>query len=114
MRVLFVCTANRRRSNTAEDYFSAQYPEIEFRSAGSNVPMCRKEGTEPITRELVSWADLILVMERDHLGAVKKLNPLKTPKRMAVLDIPDRYSYYQKDLIQLLEKQASPYLQDLQ
>ena len=34
--ILFVCSANKDRSKTAEDYFSKHYPDLCFDSAGTN------------------------------------------------------------------------------
>jgi protein-tyrosine-phosphatase len=46
--VLFVCSANKERSKTAEDYFSIQYPDIHFNSCGTNIKLCEKEGTNTL------------------------------------------------------------------
>ncbi len=34
--ILFVCSANKDRSKTADDYFSKHYPDLSFDSAGTN------------------------------------------------------------------------------
>ena len=47
MKYLFVCSANKQRSKTAEDYLSGLNPEHEFLSAGTNHKICFKEGTTP-------------------------------------------------------------------
>ena len=56
--VLFVCSQNRLRSPTAEQIF-ADHPAIEVTSAGTNA-----DADNPLTAELVRWADLIFVMEK--------------------------------------------------
>ena len=50
MRILFVCTANKLRSPTAEDVFR-DYPGIEAISAGTDA-----ESPRPLTEELVGMA----------------------------------------------------------
>ena len=44
MKILFVCSANKQRSKTAEDYFASKYGNHEFLSAGTNLKLFRKEG----------------------------------------------------------------------
>ena len=56
--VLFICSQNRLRSPTAEQVF-ASHPGIETSSAGLN-----HDAENPVTPELVEWADLIFVMEK--------------------------------------------------
>ena len=64
--MLFVCSQNRLRSPTAEQIF-ASWEGVETASAGIN------HGAEnPLTAELVSWAQLIFVMERVHRQRLSK------------------------------------------
>jgi protein-tyrosine phosphatase len=90
MRVLFVCTANICRSASAEalvrDAVAADpaLAGVEVRSAGTHalagMPACRVapalagrwEGhaSQPLTPELVAWADLVLTAAREHRSAV--------------------------------------------
>ena len=44
MKILFVCSVNKQRSKTAEDYFAEKYQAYKFLSAGTNLRICRKEG----------------------------------------------------------------------
>ena len=57
LKVLFVCTGNIDRSPTAEEIFRS-YPGVEAKSAGTS-----ELAPTRISKELVEWADLILVME---------------------------------------------------
>ena len=109
-KILFICSANIQRSKTAEDYFAAQYPQNEYVSAGTNIKMCQREGTIPLDEDLLIWADLILVMENRHLQATKKIGKGNYGKKIKVLNIPDRYKYYQPELLDLLEEKVRPYL----
>lgn len=110
MRILFVCSGNKRRSPTAEDLFSTLYPDDEFRSAGTNIPMCQKEGSTPISGDLIHWADLILVMEQHHLNALYRFRSSKSKIETGVLGIPDRYEYGDRKLIDLLKRKGSKWL----
>ena len=66
MNILFVCTANKLRSPTAEAVFSER-PDITVRSAGLDpeVP-CRLDA------ELIAWADKIFAMETHHREKIRK------------------------------------------
>ena len=106
MNILFVCSANKDRSKTADDYFSKKYPEIHFDSAGTNLKICQKLGTNPMTEELAQWADEIIVMEKKHRDLINSHTAENYAKKIRVLNIPDVYKYYQKELIELLEEKV--------
>jgi predicted protein tyrosine phosphatase len=101
--ILFVCSANKERSKTAEDYFSSLYPDANFNSCGTNINLCKKEGTNPITADLITWGDIIFVMEDKHAKVVKQHASVKSGNKLIVLGIHDVYTYYQKELIEILE-----------
>lgn len=104
MNVLFICSANKLRSRTAEDFFSIKYPAINFQSAGTNHKTCIKEGTTPLEEWMLEWADQIYVMENKHKNEIHKHVGSEYNKKITILNIPDDYKYYQKELIQLLER----------
>ena len=106
-KVLFVCSANKQRSRTAEDYFSEKYAEIEFKSAGTNHSICAKEGTTPLTKDMVAWADKVFLMEEKHLKIIKDHLGNKFFSKMEVLNIPDKFKYYQIELLELLNKKVN-------
>ncbi|WP_203296437.1 phosphotyrosine protein phosphatase [Luteirhabdus pelagi] len=107
MNHLFICSTNKQRSKTAEDFFSQKYPEHEFLSAGTNIKICRKEGATVLTEDLLAWADKAFVMEKKHLDQIKKHTGLKYYSKINVLDIPDIYKYYDAGLIKILEEKVS-------
>lgn len=111
-KFLFVCSANKQRSKTADDYFSEKYPDLEFLSGGTNHKICRKEGTEPLTQEMVEWADWVIVMERKHRDEILSNAQVNYSRKIKVLDIPDIYKYYQKELITLLEEKAGALIRE--
>src|SRR5690606_8181618 len=102
--ILFVCSANKQRSKTAEDYFSSKYDDIHFLSTGTNIKICEREGTNPLTIEVLEQADLIFVMEQKHKKQITDYVNGKFKKELTVLNIPDIYKCYQKELIEILDR----------
>lgn len=95
--VLFVCTGNTCRSPMAEAIARAAlaqrgWTHVRVDSAGTAagwdapasehaIAVCAEHGldleghrSQPLTAELVRWADLILVMSASHLDAVRELD----------------------------------------
>lgn len=102
MRILFVCTANRLRSATAETVFHG-VNGVEAIGAGTD-----KDAPTTVSGDLIEWADVIVVMENMHRNKVsKKFRPLLKDKRLIVLGIPDDYGYMQPELITLLKNRVS-------
>ncbi|MCB9959715.1 MAG: phosphotyrosine protein phosphatase [Rhodospirillaceae bacterium] len=97
MNVLFVCTANKLRSPTAEAVFSGR-EGVAVRSAGLDPAAPRR-----LTEELVAWADRIYAMEDRHRQKIrKKFRKALGAKPMVTLHIPDEYEFMQPELISLL------------
>lgn len=104
-RYLFVCSQNRLRSPTAEHIF-ATYPGIEVSSAGTN-----HDAENPLTAELVEWADTIFVMERAHRNKLqKRFRSSIGARRVICLDIPDDYEFMDPDLVRLLKVRMARHL----
>lgn len=106
--ILFVCSANKERSKTAEDYFSGIYPDFNFLLCGTNTGICNREGTNAISAEMIIWADIIFTMEKKHTDTVKNFKPQGT--KIITLQIPDIYKYYQKELLEILKGKTELYL----
>jgi predicted protein tyrosine phosphatase len=104
-KVLFVCGRNRLRSPTAENIF-ADHPGILVSSAGTN-----SDAENPLSRELVAWADIIFAMEKAHRNKLQKTyrTELKTT-RIICLDIPDEYEFMDERLIRLLRTKVGRHL----
>lgn len=95
--ILFICSQNRLRSPTAEQVF-ADYPGIEVASAGTN-----NDAENPLTGELVKWADMIVVMEKQHKAKLqRKFRTSLRGQRIICLEIPDDYGFMDPELIHLL------------
>jgi predicted protein tyrosine phosphatase len=105
--VLFICSQNKLRSPTAEQVFST-WPELECASAGLN-----NDAENPVTPELLEWADIIFVMEKTHRSKLssKFRTHLKTA-RVVCLDIPDDFEYMDPSLIQILKSKVPPHLRN--
>jgi predicted protein tyrosine phosphatase len=103
--VLFVCSQNRLRSPTAEQVF-ASWPGIVTSSAGLN-----HDAENPVTPELLEWADIIFVMERAHRNklSARFKQHLRTA-RVICLDIPDEFEFMSPDLVQLLKARVPRHL----
>lgn len=104
-KLLFLCSRNRLRSPTAEQIF-ADWPGVETASAGVS-----PDAENPVTPELLEWADLIFVMERVHRNKLAaKFGTHLRKARIVCLDIPDEYEFMDPALIKLLEARVARHL----
>ena len=105
LNVLFICAKNRLRSPTAEHVF-ADWPGVETASAGVN-----RDADNPVTPELLQWAELILVMESRHrrkLAEKFRRHLGNTP--IHSLNISDDYAFMEPALVHVLQQRVPPYL----
>jgi len=103
--VLFVCSANRLRSPTAEQIFST-WPGIETDSGGIS-----NGASVPLSSEQVEWADIIFVMEKTHRTKLnRKFRSSLNGKRIICLDIPDDYEFMDPVLVRMLESRVGRFL----
>lgn len=97
-KLLFVCTINKMRSRTAHEIFKDDNRFL-VNSAGTD-----SESTQIISRDLLEWADTIIVMEKYHRNKIRKLYPdIYENKKIVCLYISDDYEYMQPELISLLK-----------
>jgi predicted protein tyrosine phosphatase len=105
MNLLFVCSRNRLRSPTAEAHF-AKFPGIETASAGTS-----PDADTPLSLDLIEWADLIFAMEPVHRKRLnEKFKSALRTKKIIVLGIPDRYTYMDPALIEILQSKVTRHL----
>lgn len=107
MKLLFICSQNRRRSLTAERIFD-----------GVDGHLARSAGTEDgarirVTAGHLGWADVIFVMEKRHQDRLRtKFRQELVGKRLVCLHIPDSYGIMDDALIRQLETSVASYLRD--
>jgi predicted protein tyrosine phosphatase len=103
--ILFICSQNKLRSPTAEQVFST-WPGLDVASAGLN-----NDAESPVTPELVAWADVIFVMEKEHRNKLsKKFRKDLNGKRVICLNIPDDYDFMDPYLIKILNAKVPQFL----
>ena len=103
--MLFVCSANRLRSPTAEAIFK-EHDGLHVRSAGLD-----ESATVPLDRALVAWADRIFVMEQAHRKKLKRrFRDALGETPVIVLGIRDEYEFMQPELIEILQAKVPPFL----
>jgi predicted protein tyrosine phosphatase len=97
-KLLFVCTINKMRSLTAEKVYEKDDRFI-VKSAGTDSGAAVR-----INRDILEWADYVLVMERRHRNIIRKEFPdLYQSKRIICLYIPDEYDFMDDALIYLIK-----------
>lgn len=106
MRVLFVCSRNMWRSPTAERVFAGR-AGLETRSRGVSRSARRR-----LSAADVAWADVILVMEAEHLERVMEgFGTAVGDRPVHVLDVADEYRYMDPELVAELEAAAGPLIE---
>jgi len=105
LRILFLCSRNRRRSPTAERLF-ADRAGVETASAG-----LAPDAEERVTPDLLHWAQLIVVMEPVHRRRLQRHFAAHLGHaRVVCLDIPDHYDFMEPALIERLEARMAAHI----
>jgi len=98
MHILFVCSLCRLRSPTAEQVFATR-ADWDVMAAGINAG-----ADNPVTPELLEWADTIFVMEEAHRSKLsRKFSAYLKDKRVVCLNIPDKYDHMDPRLVRQLK-----------
>jgi predicted protein tyrosine phosphatase len=105
-KVLFVCTANLQRSPTAETMFQGWKGIWIAKSAGIMPDPTRN----PLTQELIDWANVIIVMEPIHSHYITSHFQCN-PDKIRLLNIPDRYFRDDPELMTLLRRKVPQLLE---
>ncbi len=106
LKLLFICSQNRRRSPTAEHMMQGAIGYV-VKSAGVD-PNAKTR----VNKELIDWADLIFVMERWHRLILEEEFPKALKgKRVLCLHIPDEFQYMDPELIHLLKTTLAQHIQ---
>ncbi|WP_462180471.1 hypothetical protein [Pseudoalteromonas gelatinilytica] len=104
MNILFLCTSNLNRSKTAEEHFAAKDPLRAYRSAGLSEKECKRNNTTLCSEELLTWADVVFVMEDEHVRRIEQYTGQRFLDKVINLNIPDIYQRGEPALIKQLEK----------
>lgn len=97
-----MCSQNKLRSTTVEQVFSRR-EDLDVESAGIN-----HDAENPLTTELVAWADVMFVMEKAHRNKLQRRFRAAFGGALVIcLDIPDDYDFMQPELVRLLETKVS-------
>ena len=100
-RVLFVCGKARVRSPTAAQVF-ADWNGIRTDFGGIS-----NDADDALSADQIDWADIIMVMERRHQTRLNdRFKKMLAGKKVLVLDIRDRYTFMEADLIEELLNKA--------
>jgi len=111
LNILFLCTANKQRSRTAQELLGAVNKTHQYKSAGLSLKYVQKAGTTICTVEMLSWADKIYVFENGHTERIKEYTGEKYLSKITNLKIEDEYEYFQRELVLLiLERCPKNYL----
>jgi len=106
LKILFVCSRNKKRSRTAETIYKNDN-SLNVKSAGT-----MSSARIKINEKLFNWTDIIFVMEKKHKQQiVKQFQNIITKKRIIILDILDEYEYMDAELIDTLKVIVSTYLE---
>lgn len=105
--ILFVCALNQWRSPTAEALYRDD-PRLEVRSAGIRPSAKRK-----ISKRDLAWAEVIMVMEREHKKWIQEhFRDVKLPP-IVNLDITASLGYMDPELQLLLRSSIDPEIEAL-
>lgn len=105
MKLLFLCSQNKRRSLTAEKIFDG-YNGHEARSAGTE-----SNARIKVTGGLLGWAEIIFCMEKKHLRRIReKYSDLIADKKVVCLYVSDDYDFMDRELINLLMSSVCDYI----
>jgi predicted protein tyrosine phosphatase len=102
--IIFICTANRDRSRTAEIHFQHKYPEHRFRSAGINKYLSERHGGIHVKKYMLDVADRIICAEHVHMDYIIQNIDKKYLSKIEILQLGDTESFMSWALIEKLER----------
>ncbi len=110
MNILFVCSANRDRSRTAEIHFQHKHPELRFRSAGINDFLSKRHGGIYLERYMLDQASRIVCMEQEHANYILKRFDGQYHDKIEILNLGDTEPFMAAGLIAMLEEKFNLHL----
>jgi predicted protein tyrosine phosphatase len=99
--LLFICSGGLDRSPTAEELINTEAGDkFEAKSCG----LYPFFADNPLTKQALTWADQVIVMEYVHKSDILERFPLfiKDKPDIIVLDVPNEYVRDQQELKELL------------
>ena len=103
--LLFICSRNKWRSLTAETIFKNS-SKLNVKSAGTE-----NSARIVINSKMITWADMIFVMEKHHKEKLLLKFPNETENiEIIILEIPDNYKFMDPELIEEIKVSISGYL----
>ncbi|WP_133408299.1 phosphotyrosine protein phosphatase [Parashewanella tropica] len=109
-KILFLCTANIQRSKTAEVYFTETKPNNTYKSAGLSFKLCEKYNSQICSEEMLDWADIVFVMEPEHIKRIQQYTNDKYLHKIINLEIEDKYQFMSDSLVAELDRKVSCFL----
>ncbi|MFB2650583.1 hypothetical protein [Shewanella mangrovisoli] len=103
MDILILCTSNLNRSKTAELHYRAKDTSHIYRSAGLSEKECHRHKTTLCTEAMLETADVILVMEDEHVKRIQQHTGERFLDKVINLNIPDVYKFGDDALIARLD-----------
>jgi predicted protein tyrosine phosphatase len=99
MNLLFICNQGMHRSRTAAHVYK-EWHDTRFASLFNDENL--------VDEHALQWADIICVMEEEQAKELERRHAVHVfNKRIVNLDIPDRFSAYEPQLVALLKKRFS-------
>lgn len=99
LNILFICTANVKRSPTAAFWYALRKPEHCYQSAGSNAFACKKYGGKNVTSVDLKAADRIICMENRNKKEIQKDHGHKFNSKIEIANIKDEFDFLDIQLI---------------
>ena len=97
LKLLCVCSCNLNRSPTFEHWFTKNRQEYKTKSAGIYAGYPNQ-----VNRELLDWADKIIIMDLGHKKFLKSKYPDVLPKTY-MAGISDQFDTDEPELLELIE-----------
>ena len=70
-----------------------------------------EDADNPVSGDLIEWADVIFAMERVHRQRLnQRFGSLMRAKQVVVLGIPDKYKFMDPELVEILNQRVPAHL----
>jgi predicted protein tyrosine phosphatase len=97
--ILFICSANKNRSITAQFWFSLRHPANNYDSAGSSKFATSKYKGKYFNQKQLECADRIICMEKRNYNDIQKIFGTNFNSKIEIANISDNYKFLEIGLI---------------